>query len=401
MKQFLSSVSGFAASGIITGLATLVSLPLLIRLHGPAVWSIFAVGQAAGLLLAVPVGFGWAVLGPAIIARLAQGQRRTEYFVSVCVRLILFMFLCLVAGALVLFHLASTVEPYLPVTLAFASTGFSSLWYYVGTGQSWASFCRDALPRAVATALAPLLSLWGPVQLTLGIVLGAGNIVGLIATTLYVRRESRGSAPEPVTWPQVRVALVRQRPGLISGCISSVYMTLPTIIVGAMASNVGSFALGDKFVRLASTATLPLTQVLQGWVPRATIEERPFRVRRALRSMGVIAVLLGILLAALAPFIAVVFSKGQVPVDWTLSLPMGFILACTLITQVVGAGCLPAYGDYNAVAISAAIGAGVGLPFIFGGTYFFGGAGTMSAVAIAEVAVLLFQLLRLRVDMKY
>ncbi len=397
MRRIIGRLGGFAANGVVTGLATLLSITLILSLHGPGEWSTFAVAQAAGLLLAVLVGFGWAVIGPATIAPLTPADRTREYTVAVWVRVAIFVLLVGMTALLWACGLLTGVESYLPVALAYASSGFSSLWFYVGTGQAWASFFRDALPRAAASVIAPLAALGGPPQLILGAVIFAGNATALIASWTFVRSSDTSRKPWLPTRIDVRSSVAKQWHGLVSGGISSVYMTLPTVVVGAMIPTAaGLFALGDKFVKLTSTAILPLTQVLQGWVPRGSAAERSARVRRALAVATIAGLAAGLVLAVFSPLAARILSSGQIALDWHLSVPMGVILMSTLVTQVAGTGCLGAYQDYRAIAQSAALGAALGLPVLLIGTRIFGAPGAMWSIVIAEVAVLGYQILALR-----
>lgn len=390
MKRLLSRLSGFAANAATTGLATLLSISLIINLHGPADWSVFAVAQSAGLAGAVLVGFGWAVIGPATVAPLSAAERRREYSIAVRTRIAIFVAVACVATVVIL-STARELAIYLPVAIAYASTGLSSLWYYVGTGQAWPSFFRDALPRAAASVVAPLAALMGATQPILGGVILTGSFVALISSWRFVNAEAQGEMLK-VDKASFFASLSKQWHGLLSGGVSAIYMTLPTVFVGIMApSAAGVFALGDKFVRLTSTALLPLTQVLQGWVPRATVDGRRSRAVRASRISALTGVCVGAALALAAPTVALFFTQGKVPIGFELSIPMGLVLACTLTTQVLGAGCLGAYGDFRAIAISAVVGAAVGLPVLLFATAAFGAPGAMSAVVAAESGVLLTQ----------
>lgn len=398
MSQFLRRIGGFTANGIITGVATLLSLAMIINLLGAHAWSIFAVAQAAGLLLAVLVGFGWAVIGPPLVAPLSRSERVTEFIISVWVRGAALLIISLTALVVSWTGVLPEIAEYVPVTIAYAATGLSSLWFFVGTGQAWASFFLDAVPRAVASIAAPLIATLGPAQPLLGVTILSGTLFSLVTTTMYVCRDGSETwtSRRSLLGPTVR----RQLHGLTSGSISSVYMTLPTVVVGALIPGAAAaFALGDKLVRLASTAVLPATQVLQGWVPRARPEERRERVVRAVRLMAVSGPLIGLLMVCAAPLAASILSSGSVEVGLALSIPMGVVLACTLVTQVTGAGCLGAFGDYRAIAASAAIGAAVGLPLLFVATSAWGAPGTMWSVAAAECAVLLYQLTRVRIHL--
>lgn len=399
----INRLGGFAANGVVTGVATLISIGLVLRLFGEPGWATFAVAQAGGLLLAVLVGFGWPVLGPSTVAQQSPAERRQEFTSSVYIRGVVFGAVAFIACLVLLPGFFPGSAEYLPVTIAYASTGLSSLWYYVGAGGAWASFFRDALPRAIASILAPAVAMLGPTQLLLGAVVLAGNLVSFVLTIFYVR----GAAPadhetKPTPGRSLRATLARQWHGLLTGGVSSVYMTLPTIAVGLLApSAVGRFSLGDKMVRLSSTALLPLTQVMQGWVPAAvTPAERTVRVRRALASMTFIGATIGALLAALGPLAAAVYSSGNITFDHSLSLPMGVILTCTMLSQVAGVGCLGAFNDFRAISTSAIIGAAVGLPLLLIATWSAGAVGAMWSVAVAEGCVLGFQLLKIRSHMR-
>lgn len=397
--KFIKRLGGFAANGVITGLATLVSIALILRFFGESGWATFAVAQAAGMLLAVLVGFGWPVLGPARIAMLSGSQQKVELLTSARVRAGVLVGVVVLCCAALLPGFFPGSSDYLPVTIAYASTGLSSLWFFVGTGESWASFFRDAVPRAVASVVAPFIALLGPTQLLLGAAIFAGNLLSFLLVVMHACNESPAAAKiSPQSPLSVRKILTDQWHGLLTGGVSSVYMTVPTIAVGMLApSTVGRFALGDKMVRLSSTALLPLTQVLQGWVPAAsTQEERRSRVNRALLIMTIIGVSGGGLLAAGGPLVAEVYSSGHITFDHALSIPMGVILACTLLSQVAGVGCLGAFGDFRAISASATIGAVIGLPLLLVAALLWGVIGAMWSVAISETLVLGYQYMRVR-----
>lgn len=397
--KFLRRTSGFAANGMVTGVATLVSIALIVRFFGETGWSTFAVAQAAGMLIAVLVGFGWPVLGPATVAMLSPAEQCEELLTSARIRLGVLAGLSLVCCLVLLPGFFPRSAEHLPVTIAYASTGLSSLWYFVGTGESWASFFREAVPRAIASLVAPIVALAGPTQLVIGAVILSGNLTSF----LLVIHHARKSRPRPENAPGrsregLKAVVVRQWHGLLTGGVSSVYMTLPTIAVSLFAAPaVGRFALGDKMVRLTSTALLPLTQVLQGWVPAgSSMAERKARVRRALTTMAVVGGSVGSLIAALGPIAGQIYSSGHISFDHALSVPMGAALACTLISQVAGVGCLGAFNDFRAVSSSAIIGASVGLPLLVIATILAGSVGAMWSIAISEACVLGYQILRLR-----
>lgn len=396
MRRVLARLSGFMASAIINAIATLLSIYFIIGLHGDKNWAVFAVGQAIGMLVAVAVGFGWAVIGPATVAPLSSEERVVEYRIALRVRLVLAAVVGGICLVVIGIPLIPGFQPALPVALAYTLTGLTSLWYFVGTGQAWAAVICETLPRATGVVAAPFVALLGPTQPLLAVSIAAGLVVGVVMSRVKVGREGRGLEALAITGDRVRQAIARQRHGMVSAGVSATYLTLPVIVVSAVApSATAAFALGDKMVKLAGSALLPITQVVQGWVPRSTPEARPATALRAVKIMGTVGVVAGVGLAALAPIIGGLLSGSSIELAPLLAIPMGVILACTITSQCTGTACLGAFGDYRGIAQSAVVGAIVGVALLFVLTPAWGGLGAMWSVAAAELTVVGWQLVRL------
>ncbi len=402
--MFLKRIGGFASIAVINGVAALVSIALILNLHGPAVWAGFAVGQSLGLLLAVAVGFGWAVIGPSLIASMTPSARQSEYLIALFVRCSIYVLVVLITLAAFLLPGLREVRYVLPVTIVYSASGLTSLWYFVGTSSPWRALLTESLPRAASLVLAPVAALFVPSGMVLPCiagVIGIGLFVGLVGSALSILLPVSERPLPRLSVADIRAAIVRQRHGLYSGAVSATYMSLPTVVVGALAPGATAvYALGDKIVRLASSALLPLTQVVQGWVPKAESHELNSRVRRALTIMGAVGIVSGALCSVGAPFAAQLISGGTLRLGFEYSIPMGLILACTIITQCSGTACLGAFGDYRAIATSAIVGAAFGIPLMFALVLGFAGIGVIWSVASAEITVLVWQLARLRMHLR-
>jgi O-antigen/teichoic acid export membrane protein len=88
---------------------------------------------------------------------------------------------------------------------------------------------------------------------------------------------------------------------------------------------------------------------------------------------------------------AAILSAHRIDFTLALSVPFGVIFAAVAVTQVVGLACLVQLRATRALARSTLVGAISGVPLIVLGAVSFGATGVAWALAISELAVLVYQ----------
>jgi hypothetical protein len=120
--------------------------------------------------------------------------------------------------------------------------------------------------------------------------------------------------------------------------------------------------------------------------------------RRAAR-VTVLAVVIGVaggLMYALAgPWIGDVLSGGTLTITLALAVPMAINLAAILASQLTGFACLTAFGMDRVLASSTIVGAIVGTVLMTPLLFLLGAPGVAWGLAVAELCVLVVQLMRL------
>ena len=201
----------YALSVALLAATSLLAIPVMVAAAGADVWAAAAMGQSLGAICFVLVSFGWGVNGPAEVAGLAAAQRRIYFASSVKTRVVL--------AAVVIPALAAASSVLSPTYGGYAAlgllstglTGWTSSWYFIGTGRAWTLLCADTIPRVIGTmlgigvtAILGMPAWWCLVGTTLGVLVAAilqaalvlGRDVSLVrvASIREVVRTQYGSA---------------------------------------------------------------------------------------------------------------------------------------------------------------------------------------------------------------
>jgi O-antigen/teichoic acid export membrane protein len=109
----------------------------------------------------------------------------------------------------------------------------------------------------------------------------------------------------------------------------------------------------------------------------------------------------GVILAVLTPWASSLFSRGEIVVEFALSIPFGLIFASVVVAQIIGLACLIPLGKGAALAKSTAVGTALNVPLMFAMGTIFGAPGVAWAVGIAEVVVAGYQILVVRDSLRH
>lgn len=397
--RYASRLSGFAAATLLTGVAGFATIPVLIAAGGAQTWAVLAFGQAIGGIGMVLIGWGWNISGAAEAALLTRDQANDALLRSIAIRLKLVVPVCAAAAA-VAFVLAPS-RPLIAATsaAAFSLNGMSAAWFYTGMRAPRALIVREVIPRTGGIVLGMVACLVTrsivpfPAFLAAGClsavvlnVTGAGGRLGGLFAS-----HGRDALPE----------LRRQLPALATTLTSTLYLATPTIFVGLLApQHLATIALADRLFKTVNMAASPVLNVLQGAIPSRDPAVFRQRVRKGLTAVVGLGIGGGVLFALGAPLVGPLISHGQTALPLAVTIPFGITVLATYLSQVVGLSCLITLGRVRSVAVSATVGAVIGVPVLLVGAALAGAAGAAVGEAVAESAVTAYQLRSLRIGMR-
>ncbi|GGH91063.1 hypothetical protein GCM10007170_06330 [Arthrobacter liuii] len=175
------------------------------------------------------------------------------------------------------------------------------------------------------------------------------------------------------------------------------YGALPTLAVAWLApAGVGVYALAERLGRYVTMAVTPLHNWMQGWVPAArdssSINQR---IRAAILAAITVGGGAGIALYLLGPVLGRLLGGGTISLDSMLIAGVAVAIAATTVSRCTGGACLIALNDAKSVAISSFVGAGTCVLALGVLVPPMGAIGAAMAMAMAEVTVLLYQIVAL------
>ncbi|WP_207453788.1 lipopolysaccharide biosynthesis protein [Herbiconiux sp. SYSU D00978] len=392
------TLAGSYGFGILLSMSVnFLTIPIVIQATGAAAWAGLAVGQAVGSIAGVVIGLGWPLLGPAKVAAYSDWERASYFRQSVLPRLtLLFIFAPLTYVALTFSSPAnSETEANFVAALTALTLALGASWFLIGEARPLRLLSIDTIPRAggtLAGAITLLLggSLWAFVLLQL---LGAATACALTSFDV-LRRYPKPAQAAPKTADGLRSQL-----GPVGMSLTAtLYVSAPLVILSLIAPAAAPvYAMADRLQRFALRALQPVSQAAQGYVPAGgDVPETIRRLRLALKYVAPLALMCGAALALALPAAGSLLSGGEVFVPWQLAAPLGVATSCVIVTGVIGLSGLAPLGRFPAVFRSTMLGAVVGLSAAATLGMTNGAVGVGLAVALAEVTVLLYQLLALR-----
>jgi O-antigen/teichoic acid export membrane protein len=355
-----------------------------------------AVAQAVGAIIAVFVGFGWGIVGPAQVAGMATELRGQYLRDSVVSRGLLFA--CSIPVYIVLVVIIVGVQDDF---FAYAVAGFSTLamalgsgWFFIGEASPARLLFWESIPRAAGLAIAVVALVLTRSLLVYTIIQLVFIAISIVLTTRDIERRYLDSAYNRSVRDGFR-RLSGSYAALVTAGTSTFYVNAPLLVISLILPGVTPvYAAAEKIQRFALNGMAPITQVVQGYIPSATSHEHMVaRIKRSLTLTTVVAVVLGALIAALLPLVAFVITTGKISVPFSLSIPMGFTSMMIGISSVTGLAALVSLGKARTVAMSTVIGAVIGLPLTILMAFVAGMVGAAWAVTASELLVLVYQLI--------
>lgn len=388
-------LAAYSAPVAVQLLTSALSLPILIGTIGPEPWSDLVVVQAVTAVSLVVLGFGWGTTGPTMIALADTSQRAEIYRDSLTVRVALFA----VVGPLSWF--AACWTTHLPVaatvlaTAAYLMPGLGASWYFIGESAPQRLLLWDTMPRVIGTWVGLAATLISR-DVTMFVALQAVfSVAGAIVSSIVILR---GSTARPrFSWQRALATMRAQIPGVVTAGTTAMYTNIPLIIVAlAEAQAKAPFALGYRLLKISLSAGAPLTQFLQGWIPRARADQVPDRVRAAARIAIGAGALGGIAFVLCVPWVGGAFALGHIHLPFAFSLPFGLAFGLIVASQTIGLACLTSLERARDLAGSTLAGAVLGTFAMLAASGAAGATGVVWAFVAAEATVLGVQIILLR-----
>lgn len=394
VHRHIRRLAAFGASLGVSTLVGLAAIPTIIATVGAQMWGVVALGQSLALLLGVLVSFGWGITGPAVVAGMQPAERPQMFLNSFVSRLYLYIFALPIVAAITL--LTASTSPLVVGTacVTYLVPFLGAAWYFVGEGKPRRLFLLDTVPVAAGTLIG-LVAL--AVSRNIYTYLVCQLLMNCLAVTLSIRAVTRDGHRQVAFDAHPGRAIKRlggQRHGVITAATSSLYVNTPLIVLSVTApAGVPLYALADRFFKYGLTALGPVIQVLQGSIPDPDAAIQNSRIRTTARFAPLVGLAAVVAAASLMPWAAALLSAGEIPLGFSMSVPMSIVLGGVAVSQAIGLACLIPIGEGRALLTSTVLGAVLGIPLILFGAAHFGATGVAWAVASSEVVVASYQLI--------
>lgn len=398
MKAIAGKLSWFTATMLTNASLGLLVIPILVSKAGPQVWGFIAVGQSVGSIATVLVALGWGYNGPSKVARSTPADQRSIAINSVLARWLIAPIIIIpasmIAGLIAGAYAGVSAVACVSVCLG----GLGMAWFFVGQGRPARMFFVDGVPRWAGTlAGAGLLLADARVEAFL-----TAQLIGAVLSALL------GCLVAAASGPRVRRASIGLRPAFRSVreqawagatvITATSFGSAPTLIVAMLSpTSVPVYALGERLVRFAIMLVTPALQWTQGWAPGDSVSfPRRKRMQFVVKAAIATAVPMGAGVAILGPVAGDILSAGRITLPYALTATLGVVVACSIVSRVIGMTCLLALGRDRAVAVSSLLGAAIGTSLMFILTSDLGAMGAAVGLAVAELVVVGYQAQALR-----
>lgn len=384
-------VVGYALNVGLLGIATLVAIPIMIASGGVSAWASAALGQSIGVLVAVLVGYGWAISGPAIIKKAFPEEYATVLSEASRTRFFLLIPILLIALA-ACFYLVPNGNNIFAL-LGLVSTGLLGLrlnWFMIGLQRPYVLLALETIPRIIGimAGLFVMLQFNDMTHALLGQIAGVltGIFLSGLWTTRYVRQYSKLRHP-PVRG--VWEALEIHRFGMSAATVSALYGSGPIMIVGFTAPwALGTYAVMDRIIKQLFTAASPLIDALRGWVPHRDEQILRGRAKAALLITATGAIIAGIALTVAGSVVVGWFTSGQIRPDLLTSALFGALFALALYSMILGQVVLVSMDLSKDLFFNGLVGSGLGLILVAPTSYLLGIYGVFASLIIGHLFVI-------------
>lgn len=382
-NSMLSRALGFALSMGLLVLVSLVMIPAMVRASGDIAWGAIALGQAVGTIGAVVLAFGWALSGPAKIARQEPQQRRQEFVESVRARLALLLPIAVMCAVFAAISAVPGFRGMAAVSaLSTASIGLSSNWFFVGTVQPYVYLWAETIPRVLGSIVGIVLMSSGSSALVGVACQLAGMLAAFVIESVVIITILNLQGTSPVRGRPISQVLAEQRDGVTASTGSATLGALPLVLVSWLRPDIQPvYAFADKLARQLATAMSPLITVFQGWIPRGGSAVRD-RARKVVVLSALGAALLAVAVIALGPLLVRYLGGGVIVVGKAALIAMSLSVACQVFENIISHAVLPSINSVRLVAVATWSTGLLTLLLVGASAYFWGAAAALGSVAI-------------------
>jgi len=253
-----------SASNSLSPLISLISVPLIIKLHGIDYWASIAYNQSIGTIFSVIAGLGWNLSLPATLYSYAGRSRMRIIFLSFISRFVFFSLL-MTFGTVFCFSFLKNDSAQIMALLASGSLALNSVWYFVAISKPSLIFRFDFFPRALLglTGLCLALITSEVVYIFMGILLG--SILSFITILKYVwKYEFINSLDSFFSSPRLILSVFLTQGKFVVTSLSILIYTQVPILLSPFLLNSSSstFILGMKVIQIATFGFYPANQII-------------------------------------------------------------------------------------------------------------------------------------------
>jgi hypothetical protein len=194
------------------------------------------------------------------------------------------------------------------------------------------------------------------------------------------------------------VRVIRAQSVALQGRLASAaYITLPVVIVGAVApSALVVFAAAERLQRLTLALLAAVPNALQSWIGKpGPVLKRRRRINHAVMGNVVLGILAGGTFAVLGSTASEILFAGQITLPLQITALCGGVIAVTCVSRATGGLGLVASRKLSALRNSAFVGACVGPLLVWVLSVNFGAPGGLLAELVTELVVLGVQIVAL------
>lgn len=379
LQRHLVDAALFALVPAGAAAAPLLVIPAVVGRWGAEGWASLAVALSIGLTAATIAELGWTVVGPQLVSR-ERDRAGLHAEAALASRLVAVGALAVpgavIAGLLAPAHSVAAAS----VALGVSAGALSPAWFFVGLGRPGVVVLVETLPKAVAgLAAAAMITAGAPLS-----VYGLALIASVAVTVVLSGSVGHVRWPRRAAFRGVLGTVRRQRSVSIGRAVVAVYRALPATLLAVVApAAVPAFAACDRPMRLGLQFLGAVPQRLQSWVgvPEPALAWR--RTRRSIALNTLSGIVSGAVFVVAMPLVAPVLFGDAVPVPQPVVLAGGLLVVTICTCRGLGLA-LVTLDRAGATATVAVLSAVIAVPAVVVGAVWWGAAGAMLALTLAE-----------------
>lgn len=376
-------------------IAPVLVVPVIVRLVGVEGWVGLSLGYAIGAAAAIAINYGWPITGPSRLAAATEAEAAAAFYESLIMRATVAL------PVLAIAVLASSILTpaghrglAVAMTVAMASSGMASNWYYIGRGQPNGILHYEAVPKLVATLVTIPLVHFTHIAVLYPVLLLCGTLGGVYVSARRILAGHKGTTHLA---PGLKSRFASYGLVAASGIVGAGYTSLAlpiTQIAGTSLVQVANLAGSLRLRSMTQAGIAAGTSALQGWVSEQDqVLTRRRRMRVALLTNAGLGALAGLLLFLAGPLISTFLFGDAVEMSYTLSALTGLACVPYALSASLSFHILAPLGRTRSVASSRVLATAIGVPLIFVMTRQSGANGAAGAILISESVVVVLQAL--------